>query len=111
MDGSLNGDPGEELACPGVVPPNFSTSWHDWLGGPVPLGLLAAQAGTAALAQPIAAAKTPTTTIGRIGLPLGVPQRSMIVSFLAEYRRRRPGCYRLGIDKQLIYRGAILGLI
>jgi hypothetical protein len=35
----LNGDPGEELEWPGVVPPAASLSWQDWLGGPVPLGL------------------------------------------------------------------------
>jgi hypothetical protein len=39
MTGSLNGDPGEELEWPGVVPPAASLSWQDWLGGPVPLGL------------------------------------------------------------------------
>ena len=37
MPGSLNGEPGEELACPGVVPPEASMSWHDWFGGPVVL--------------------------------------------------------------------------
>jgi hypothetical protein len=39
MVGSLNGDPGEELEWPGVVPPAVSLAWQDWLGGPVPLPL------------------------------------------------------------------------
>jgi hypothetical protein len=38
MPASLNGDPGEELEWPGVVPPAASLFWQDWLGGPVPLG-------------------------------------------------------------------------
>jgi hypothetical protein len=51
-------------------------AWHDWFGGPVPLGLLAAQAGAAALAKPIETTKNATVTIRRIGPPLGLPQRS-----------------------------------
>src|SRR6478735_2046105 len=47
MPGSLNGDPGEELAWPGVVPPAASMSWQDWSGRPVPLGLPVAKAGAA----------------------------------------------------------------
>src|SRR4051812_40454636 len=46
MPGSLNGDPGEFAACPGVLPPAASISWQDWLGGPVPFGLPAYVAGT-----------------------------------------------------------------
>jgi hypothetical protein len=45
--GSLNGEPGDELALPGSVPPAATMSWQDWLGNPVPLGLPAAKAGAA----------------------------------------------------------------
>ena len=38
--GSLKGDPGDEEAFPGEA----GCDWHDWLGGPVPLGLPEASA-------------------------------------------------------------------
>src|SRR5512144_2605744 len=44
IPGSLNGEPGDIAAWPGVVPPAASRSWHDWLGRPVPLGFAAATA-------------------------------------------------------------------
>jgi hypothetical protein len=34
-DGSLNGAPGDEDELPG----DEGSDWHDWFGGPVPLGL------------------------------------------------------------------------
>src|SRR6266436_2716524 len=63
-DGSLNGDPGDVLALPGVVPPAAVMSWHDWLGNPVPLGLLAARAGAAPMS--VNPARSPAITIARI---------------------------------------------
>ena|SRR6266851_217712 len=68
-DGSLNGDPGDVLALPGVVPPAAVMSWHDWPGNPVPLGLLAARAGAAPMS--VNPARSPAITIARIcGPPL-----------------------------------------
>jgi hypothetical protein len=65
IPGSLNGEPGEELEAPGIVPPAASMSWHDWLGRPVPLGLPAAYAGPAP-AMTRTPAKSPAVTIARM---------------------------------------------
>src|SRR6478672_7710261 len=62
MPGSLNGDHGEELAWPGVVPPAASMSWQDWSGRPVPLGLPVAKAG-AAPATMRKPARSPAATV------------------------------------------------
>lgn len=79
--GSLNGEPGDEALCPGlVVALKF---WHDWPGGPVPLGLLSAQAGTAALTKPIIAERNPIGAIRRMvasfGLPASLPAPPLTV--------------------------------
>src|SRR5919204_4600154 len=65
IPGSLNGEPGEELELPGTVPPAASMSWQDWLGRPVPLGLLAAYAG-AAPAMTRTPARSPAVTAVRM---------------------------------------------
>jgi hypothetical protein len=66
----LNGEPGEELVCPGLV--LALKLWHDWFGGPVPLGLLSAQAGTVALVKPVMTERNPIVAIRRMVASFGL---------------------------------------
>jgi hypothetical protein len=71
-DFSLNGGPGEVFELPGTAPPAASTSWQDWLGRPVPLGLPAANAG-AAPAMTSIPARTPAVIAARMMSLLWLP--------------------------------------